>query len=140
MQISSERRSLRRLAHALLTSGAIAVLIGGVADAQNLNQGKSAPKLFADNCATCHHRTRGLAKGRFSLTLFLFLQKHYTTDASSAWTLTSYLESLDNTRHGAPRTAAAAKPTARALSSSSASSSSAAAAASPRPPASVPGR
>jgi len=139
MQTSSERRSLRKLAYALLTSGAVAVLIGEVADAQNLNQGKSAPKLFADNCATCHHRTRGLAKGRFSLTLFLFLQKHYTTDASSAWTLTSYLESLDNTRRGQPRTAAA-KPSNHTLSSSSSSSASSSSAASPRPPASVPSR
>jgi mono/diheme cytochrome c family protein len=49
----------------------IAVLIEGAANAQNLNQGKSVAKLFADSCATCHRSARGLAKGRFSPTFFL---------------------------------------------------------------------
>jgi len=82
------------------------VLIGGAANAQNFDQGKSVARLFADNCATCHRSARGLAKGRFSLTLFLFLQKHYTSNSGSAWALTSYLESVDS----AQLRAAAAKP------------------------------
>jgi mono/diheme cytochrome c family protein len=49
----------------------IAVLIEGAANAQNLDQGKSVAKLFADSCATCHRSARGLAKGRFSPTFFL---------------------------------------------------------------------
>ena len=99
----------------LFALGLISVLIGGPAHAQNLDQGKSPAKLFADGCATCHRSARGLAKGRFSLTLFLFLQKHYASNSSSAWALTSYLESVDITQRGRPR-AAAAKPPPAAVS------------------------
>ena len=126
MRVLSELMSLRRC-RSLIASGAIAIVAGGLAQAQNLDQGKSATKLFADNCAVCHHRARGLAKGRFNLALFLFLQKHYTSNAGSAWALTSYLESLDSPQRGRPR-AAATKPSAGASPFA------------PRPPAPVPGR
>ena len=106
---ASEFMSLQRLACGFLAACAVAVLIGNVAHAQNLDQGKSAAKLFADGCATCHHSARGIAKGRFSLTLFLFLQEHYTSNPSSAWTLTSYLESVDSAQRGRSR-AASPKP------------------------------
>src|ERR1700730_13450783 len=109
MQVASELMSLQKLWRSLLALGAISVLIGGVAHAQNLDQGKSVARLFADSCATCHRSARGLAKGRFSLTLFLFLQKHYASNSSSAWALTSYLESVDSAQRGRSR-AAAAKP------------------------------
>jgi mono/diheme cytochrome c family protein len=110
--------------------GAISVASGGAALAQNLDQGKSAPKLFADGCASCHHSARGLAKGRFSLTLFLFLQDHYASNSSSAWALTSYLESVDSPKPGRSRAAAAkAAPPATSPSRSSL-----------RPPAPVPVR
>jgi hypothetical protein len=95
----------------LLTLGAIVVLTGGAAQAQNIDQGKSATRLFADSCATCHHNPRGLAKGRFRLTLYMFLQQHYAANSSSAWALTSYLESVDTPqggRSGAKRAHAAA--------------------------------
>src|SRR5216684_5660204 len=129
MQVASERMLLQKLGRNLLALGAIAVLIGGAANAQNLDQGKSVARLFADSCATCHRSARGLAKGRFSLTLYLFLQKHYASNASSAWALTSYLESVDSAQRGQSR-AAAAKPSPRATRTSR----------SPiRPPASVPG-
>jgi hypothetical protein len=90
-----------------LVLGAIVVFIGTTAHAQNLDQGKSAPRLFADSCATCHRSARGLAKGRFRLTLFLFLKEHYSSNSSAAWELTSYLESVDNPQRGRSRTAAA---------------------------------
>lgn len=110
--------------------GAISVATGGAALAQNLDQGKPAPKLFADGCATCHRSARGLAKGRFSLTLYLFLQDHYASNSSSAWALTSYLESVDSAPLGRSRAAAAkASPPATSPSRSSL-----------RPPASVPVR
>jgi len=35
---------------------------GGAAQAQNIDQGKSATRLFADSCATCHHNPRVLPK------------------------------------------------------------------------------
>jgi hypothetical protein len=106
----------------------MSVLIGGGAHAQNLDQGKPAPKLFADGCATCHRSARGLAKGRFRLTLYFFLQKHYATSSSSAWALTSYLESVDSPQRGRSR-AATAKPSSPATRTSRSSI---------RPPASVP--
>jgi len=127
MQLASERTSLRKRWFRLLALGTLLVLIGSTAHAQNLDQGKSAAKLFVDNCAACHQRARGLAKGRFNLALFLFLQKHYTSSAGSAWALTSYLESVDSPQRGRSH-AAATNPSARASSSA------------PRPPASVPGR
>ena len=101
--------SPKKLASGLLVFAVAAFLTGSAAEAQNLDQGKPAPKLFAETCTACHRSPRGLAKDRFSLTLFLFLQKHYASNSSSAWALTSYLESVDRARHG-PSRAAAAKP------------------------------
>jgi hypothetical protein len=112
----------------ILSVGVISLLIGGPARAQNLDAGKSAPRLFADGCAACHRSARGLAKGRFSLTLYLFLQNHYASNSSSAWALTSYLESLDDAPRGRSR-AAAAKPSPHGASTSRSS---------PRPPKPVP--
>src|ERR1700686_3765256 len=128
MQVASELMSLQKRWRSLLVLGAISVLIGAGAHAQNIDQGKPAAKLFADSCATCHRSARGLAKGRFSLTLFLFLQKHYASNSSSAWALTCYLESVDGARPGQTR-AAAAKPSPPATPTSRSSI---------RPPASVP--
>ncbi len=107
MQVASALMSLQKLGRSLVALGAISVLIGGAAHAQNLDQGKPGTKLFADSCVTCHRSARGLAKGRFSLTLFLFLQKHYASNSSSAWALTSYLESVDSAQHGQSRVAVA---------------------------------
>jgi mono/diheme cytochrome c family protein len=98
--------------------------LAATAQAQNLDQGKSAPKLFADGCATCHHSPRGLAKGRFSLTLYMFLKDHYTSGSDEAWALSSYLTSVDS---GSP-TRRATRPHPSAGSRSSL-----------RPPAPVPG-
>jgi mono/diheme cytochrome c family protein len=111
----------------LLTLGALALLNGEAANAQNIDEGKPPPRLFADSCATCHHSPRGLAKGRFRLTLFAFLREHYSANSSSAWALTSYLESVDTPQQGKSR-AAGAKPSSRASRSS------------PLPPAPVPTR
>ena len=92
----------------LLVVAVMAALSGPAADAQNLDQDKPAPKLFAESCAACHRSARGLAKGRFRLTLYLFLQDHYVSNSSSAWALTSYLESVDGGKRSPSR--AAAKP------------------------------
>jgi mono/diheme cytochrome c family protein len=78
--------------------------------AQNLDEGKSGARLFADTCVTCHHRARGLTKGRFRLSLYLFLQQHYASNSSAAWELASYLESVDETPRGRSPRAAAKKP------------------------------
>ena len=110
----------------LLALAVISVLSGSVAEAQNLDQSKPAPKLFAEGCASCHRSARGLAKGRFRLTLYLFLQQHYASNSSSAWALTSYLESVDGGKRGPAL--AAARPAATTSRSSL------------RPPAPIPTR
>ena len=117
MGTASERALLRKHCFRLLALGAVSLLIGSTAHAQNLDQGKSPARLFSDGCATCHHSARGLTKGRFRLTLFMFLQEHYATNSSSAWALSSYLESVDSAKHGRSRDAAA-KPSATAARSS----------------------
>jgi mono/diheme cytochrome c family protein len=85
----------------------VALLTATIASAQNLDAGKAPAKLFADGCATCHRSPRGLAKGRFSLTLSWFLKDHYATSSDSAKALAAYLASVDEP----PR--AAAKPAAK---------------------------
>ena len=80
---------------ALLMILAAAVLTATAAAAQNLDAGKSPAKIFAEGCATCHRSPRGLAKGRFSLTLSWFLRDHYATSSDSAKALAAYLESVD---------------------------------------------
>lgn len=118
----------------VLALAAIVMLSCTAAVAQeNLDAGKSAPKLFAESCHACHRSAKGLAKGRFSFTLYLFLQKHYASNSSSAWALTSYLESVDTGKRGPTRAAAAATTPARASSTWTSHSPL-------RPPAPVPGR
>jgi len=97
------------LRRCLFILGAAYLFLGAVAHAQNLDEGKSGTRLFADSCVTCHRSARGLAKGRFRPTLFLFLQDHYATSSSTAWELASYLASVD-VPQGRSR-AAAKKPT-----------------------------
>jgi mono/diheme cytochrome c family protein len=91
-----------RHALALLIAGLVAVALSAIlispranAQAQNLDQDKTAAKLFATTCAECHRSARGLAKGRFSITLWYYLQRHYTSSSATARTLTAYLQSLD---------------------------------------------
>ena len=126
MLTASEPALLRKRCLRLLAFGAVSLLIGSAANAQNLDKGKSPAKLFADGCATCHHSARGLTKGRFRLTLFMFLQDHYATNSSSAWALSSYLESVDSGQRGRSRDAKPAPAAARSSRSAL------------RPPGSVP--
>jgi len=123
---------------------AIAFMSCSAASAQeNIDAGKSAQKLFAETCTACHRSPRGLAKGRFSFTLYLYLQKHYASNSSSAWALTSYLESVDAGKR-APTRAAAASPPSSTSSPRAASAGPASSTWSPRPalrpPASIPNR
>jgi len=113
--------------HGLLVAAVLSALIGPSATAQNLDQNKPAPKLFADTCAACHKSARGLAKGRFRLTLYMFLRDHYASNSDSAWALTSYLDSVDGAKKGTAGAEAKSVATTNARTSL-------------RPPASVPGR
>jgi len=128
----------------LLALAAIAFMSCSAASAQeNIDAGKSAQKLFAETCTACHRSPRGLTKGRFSFTLYLYLQKHYASNSSSAWALTSYLESVDAGKR-APTRAAAASPPSSTSSPRAASAGPASSTWSPRPalrpPASIPNR
>jgi mono/diheme cytochrome c family protein len=123
----------------LLALAAIVLLSTSAGVAQeNIDAGKSAPKLFAETCSACHRSAKGLAKGRFSFTLYLYLQKHYASNSSSAWALTSYLESVDSAKRTPTRAAAAAA--APAPQSSAPQSSTWTSRSSLRPPASIPNR
>jgi mono/diheme cytochrome c family protein len=110
VQHSSKFISQPRLRRYLYVLGAVVALTGPFFDAtgaqaQNLDQGKTAPRLFADSCATCHRSPRGLAKGRFRLTLFAFLKEHYSTSSDTASELAAYLASVDTPQSSRPRTA-----------------------------------
>jgi mono/diheme cytochrome c family protein len=119
------------ISHALaLLASLIALTISLPASAQvqNLDQDKNGPKLFAASCADCHRSARGLAKGRFSLTLWYYLQQHYTSSSATARTLTAYLQSVDT------------PPRSKTGKSQPATKSAATTASAVRPPAPVPGR
>jgi mono/diheme cytochrome c family protein len=126
----------------LLALAAIAFLCCSAASAQeNIDAGKSAQKLFTETCTACHRSPRGLAKGRFSFTLYLYLQKHYASNSSSAGALTSYLESVDAGKR-APTRAAAASPSTSPPRAASAGPAPSTWSPRPalRPPASIPNR
>jgi len=104
MQVTATLTRGQRLKRHLLVIGlalgALAAVAADAVHAQNIDAGKSATRIFSDSCATCHRSARGLAKGRFRLTLYLFLLQHYASNASSAWALASYLESVEGPRRG----------------------------------------
>jgi mono/diheme cytochrome c family protein len=111
----------------LLAVATALALAAASARAQNLDEGKSPQKLFVDGCASCHRSPRGLAKGRFSLTLYWFLKDHYSAGPDQAKALAAYLESVDTPPPGKPAAGAKAKGASGASRA-------------PRPPASVPAR
>lgn len=121
--------SSKKTGRGLIVVAVLALLSGPAAGVEKLDQGKPASKLFAETCVSCHRSARGLAKGRFSLTLYVFLQKHYTSDASSAWALASYLNTVDSEKRG--KSSIAAKPAAATTGTARSSL---------RPPAAVPAR
>ncbi len=107
------------------------------ARAENLDQDKSAPKLFAATCADCHHSARGLAKGRLSIILQYYLQQHYTSSSATAQTLTAYLQSVDTPPRSKPQLGKSQPPATRSAGAATAATYGLSV---PRPPALVPGR
>jgi hypothetical protein len=95
--------SRQKLRRALLTLGALWALGGAAANAQNLDQGKSAVQLFNDSCTACHQSAPGLARGRSRTALFQFLQEHYSSGSTTAAELASYLASVDRPQGGRSR-------------------------------------
>lgn len=57
----------------------------------NIDQGKTPAQIFAQDCAACHKATRGLANGKNSLSLTIFLREHYTTSREQAAALAAYV-------------------------------------------------
>ena len=111
MKLSSKLLGEPTLARSLLVLGVLCAWgyswSGGPAQAQNIDEGKTAPRLFADSCVNCHRSASGLAKGRFRPTLFLFLQDHYTASMGAAWELSAYLAEVDTPPKGRSKKTAA---------------------------------
>jgi len=70
---------------------AVAIMGSPLLAQTNIDQGKSPAELFANDCAACHKTTRGLANGRSSLTLSIFLREHYTASSDQAAALAAYV-------------------------------------------------
>jgi hypothetical protein len=64
-----------------------------LAQATNLEAGKSPSQLFAQTCNACHKSPRGLLKSVAPGSLPGFLRQHYTTSSDMAGILASYLVS-----------------------------------------------
>src|SRR3569833_3675862 len=91
-----ERMGMSRRALCLAT---VLLLMGcGAADtvlaqATNLEAGKSPSQIFAQTCTACHKSPRGLLKSVAPGALPGFLRQHYTTSSDMAGVLASYLVS-----------------------------------------------
>jgi hypothetical protein len=88
---------------------------------ENLDSGKSGPKLFAASCVQCHKSARGLAKGRMSFTLSYYLRQHYTSSSATADILTAYLQSVDTPPAKTKRATGKAPPKSAATGATSSS-------------------
>jgi hypothetical protein len=92
-----------------LSLATVTLLIGcfaadpALAQATNLEAGKSPSQIFAGTCTACHKSPRGLLKTVPAGSLSGFLRQHYTTSSEMAGLLSSYLVSngAADTRAGA---------------------------------------
>ncbi len=75
----------------LLFFVSVIVLAQNLARAEDLEAGKSGPKLFSSNCSMCHSSPRGLSGRMNNWALTDFLQKHYTGSQTAALELAAYL-------------------------------------------------
>src|SRR6202012_4390069 len=62
-----------------------------LAQATNLEAGKTPSQIFAGTCNACHKAPRGLLKTVAPSSLPSFLRQHYTTSPEMAGVLASYL-------------------------------------------------
>ena len=135
--LGAARRSLSALLSFVAVIAGVALISASASAQEDLDQGKSGSQLFAATCVSCHHSARGLAKDRFSVTLWLYLRQHYTSSSASAQTLAAYLQSVDAPRGKPQPTTASAKAKAAATSKATVTTASEPGL---RPPASVPTR
>jgi hypothetical protein len=75
----------------LFILGVVVALGGRPASAEDLDAGKSGPRLFASNCSGCHRSPKGLAKSHSAGSLQGFLRQHYSTGPATAAELAAYL-------------------------------------------------
>jgi len=81
----------------LLFFVSVVIVLGyDLARAENLETGKSGPKLFSSNCSMCHSSPRVLPKRMNNWALTDFLQKHYTASQTAAHELAAYLLATDS--------------------------------------------
>jgi hypothetical protein len=78
----------------LLTLVSIGVLGLSRVQAEHLEAGKSAPKLFSSNCSSCHSNPRTLSRRMNSWALTSFLEEHYTASQTAAYELAAYLTAI----------------------------------------------
>lgn len=71
---------------------------GHQTEAIDLNEGKTPAQMFASDCAVCHQKAQGLAKGRNAGQLTSFLRQHYTTGVEQARAVAAFLTSGGNER------------------------------------------
>src|SRR6266702_41222 len=82
-----------------LSLATVLLLIGfgatdaALAQATNLEAGKSPSQIFAQTCNACHKSPKGLLKSVSPGSLPGFLRQHYTTSSDMAGILASYLVS-----------------------------------------------
>jgi len=94
-----------------VASIAVAVIAADPTRGQtNIDQGKPASELFANYCAVCHKSTRGLANGRNSLSLSLFLREHYAASSQQAAALAAYVISAGGSAPAKPERAKSEEP------------------------------
>ena len=91
---------------------ALALTFGAAMAQENLDSGKSAAELYAQNCAICHKSPRGLAQTGGIMGVQAFLREHYTASREAAAAIAAYLQAVDHgpTAPGRPAKRTAAKP------------------------------
>ena len=103
--------SMQKFARIAAVACALGVAAGcgaGIAQAQDIDAGKSPAQLFASHCAACHRGPQGLAAGQSVWAVAGFLVQHYTADRASAGQLANYLVSVGGERRNATRPGTAA--------------------------------
>ena len=96
------------LRRSLLFAGII--LAAGPVRAEDLEAGKSGPKIFEADCSGCHHSAKGLAKGQSARAVADFLRSHYTTGPGPASSVAEYLVSLGGSGRGTKPGTVSAEP------------------------------
>jgi hypothetical protein len=93
--------SILRVGLLLFFVNVVIILAHALAQAENLEAGKSGPKLFSSNCSMCHSSPRVVTKGMSSWALTDFLENHYTASQTAAHELAAYLLAVGS--HPNPR-------------------------------------